>query len=124
LRVLLVDDEPEAREIISTVLARTGAEVKMCTTAEEALAKLVEWRPDVLLSDIAMPDEDGYSFIKKVRSLPRASGGETPAAALTAYARAEDRLQALAAGFQMHIAKPISSSQLVLMISTLAGRDS
>jgi signal transduction histidine kinase/ActR/RegA family two-component response regulator len=123
LRVLLVDDEPEARQIISTVLARTGAEVKTCTTAGEALAKLVEWGPDVLLSDIAMPGEDGYSFIRKVRSLSRANGGETPAAALTAYARDEDRRHALAAGFQMHIAKPISSGQLVMMISKLAGRD-
>lgn len=123
LRVLLVDDEPEAREIITTVLARTGAEVTSCTSASEALNKLAEWSPDVLLSDIAMPDEDGYSFIRKVRALPRTKGGDVPAAALTAYARDEDRQQALAAGFQMHIAKPISSSQLVMMISTLAGRE-
>jgi hypothetical protein len=124
LRILLVDDEPEARQIISTVLTRTGADVKTCNSAREALTKLVEWGPDVLLSDIAMPDEDGYSFIKKVRALPRAKGGEIPAAALTAYARDEDRRLALASGYQMHIAKPISSSQLVLMISTLAGRES
>ena len=123
LRVLLVDDEPEAREIISTVIARTGAEVKACTSANEALAKLAEWKPDVILSDIAMPDEDGYSFIGKVRSLPRDKGGETPAAALTAYARDIDRRQALAAGYQMHIAKPIGASQLVTMIARLAGRD-
>ena len=124
LRVLLVDDEPEAREIISTVIERTGAEVTTCTTATEALAKLAEWRPDVILSDIAMPDEDGYSFIGKVRSLPRDKGGETPAAALTAYARDVDRRQALAAGYQMHIAKPIGASQLVYMVARLAGRDS
>jgi signal transduction histidine kinase/ActR/RegA family two-component response regulator len=123
LRVLLVDDEPEAREIISTVITRTGAEVQACTSASEALAKLVEWKPDVILSDIAMPDEDGYSFIGKVRSLPRDKGGETPAAALTAYARDIDRRQALAAGFQMHIAKPIGASQLVTMIAQLAGRE-
>ena len=124
LRVLLVDDEPEAREIISTVITRTGAEVTTCTTATEALAKLAEWKPDVILSDIAMPDEDGYSFIGKVRSLPRDKGGETPAAALTAYARDVDRRQALAAGYQMHIAKPIGASQLVNMVARLAGRDS
>lgn len=124
LRVLLVDDEPEAREIISTVIARTGAEVSACTTASEALAKITEWKPDVILSDIAMPDEDGYSFIGKVRSLPRDKGGETPAAALTAYARDVDRRQALAAGYQMHIAKPIGASQLVHMVARLAGRDS
>ena len=124
LRVLIVDDEPEAREIISTVIMRTGAEVTACTTATEALAKLAEWKPDVILSDIAMPDEDGYSFIGKVRSLPRDKGGETPAAALTAYARDVDRRQALAAGYQMHIAKPIGASQLVHMVARLAGRDS
>src|SRR5688572_177006 len=123
LRVLLVDDEPEAREIISTVITRTGAEVTACTTASEALAKLAEWRPHVILSDIAMPDEDGYSFIGKVRSLPRDKGGETPAAALTAYARDVDRRQALAAGYQMHIAKPIGASQLVYMVAKLAGRE-
>lgn len=123
LRVLLVDDEPEAREIISTVITRTGAEVTACTSAGEALAKLLEWKPDVILSDIAMPDEDGYSFIGKVRSLPRDKGGETPAAALTAYARDVDRRDALAAGYQMHIAKPIGASQLVTMVARLAGRD-
>ncbi len=124
LRVLLVDDEPEAREIISTVIGRTGAEVKTCISASEALRKMAEWRPDVILSDIAMPEEDGYSFICKVRSLPRDKGGETPAAALSAYARDEDRMQALAAGYQMHIAKPIGASQLVTMVAKLAGRDS
>ena len=124
LRVLLVDDEPEARQIISTVITSTGAEVKACTSASEALAKLAEWKPDVILSDIAMPDEDGYSFINKVRSLPREKGGETPAAALTAYARDVDRRQALDAGYQMHIAKPIGAGQLVSMIARLAGRDS
>ena len=105
------------------MLSRTGAEVVTCTTVSDALRRLIEWKPDVLLSDIAMPDEDGYSFIRKVRALPRTKGGDTPAAALTAYARDEDRKQALSAGFQMHIAKPISSSQLVAMIFTLAGRE-
>jgi signal transduction histidine kinase/ActR/RegA family two-component response regulator len=123
LRVLLVDDEPEARQIITTVITRTGAEVTACTSAGEALAKLIEWKPDVILSDIAMPEEDGYSFIHKVRALPREKGGDTPAAALTAYARDIDRRQALAAGYQMHIAKPIGASQLVSMIAKLAGRE-
>jgi CheY-like chemotaxis protein/anti-sigma regulatory factor (Ser/Thr protein kinase) len=123
LRVLLVDDEPEAREIISTLIGRTGAEVKTCISASEALMKLSEWRPDVILSDIAMPEEDGYTFIGKVRSLPRDKGGETPAAALSAYARDEDRAQALAAGYQMHIAKPIGANQLVTMVAKLAGRE-
>jgi signal transduction histidine kinase/ActR/RegA family two-component response regulator len=124
LRVLLVDDEAEAREILSTVMTRTGAEVTACHSASEALATLLEWKPDVILSDIAMPDEDGYTFIGKVRSLPREKGGETPAAALSAYARDIDRRQALAAGYQMHIAKPISAAQLVTMVARLAGRES
>lgn len=123
LRVLLVDDEPEARQIISTVITRTGAEVRSCESAHEALAKLAEWKPDVILSDIAMPEQDGYSFIRQVRSLPRDKGGDIPAAALTAYARDIDRRQALAAGYQMHIAKPIGASQLVTMIARLAGRE-
>jgi signal transduction histidine kinase len=123
LRVLLVDDEPEARSILSTVITRTGAEVTTCTCAREALTKLVEWKPDVVLCDIAMPEEDGYSFIHNVRSLPRDKGGETPAAALTAYAREVDRRQALDAGYQMHIAKPIGATQLITMIARLAGRE-
>src|SRR5690242_8676980 len=123
LRVLLVDDEIETRHIISTVVERTGAEVKTCTSAREALTELVAWRPHVILSDIAMPDEDGYSFIGRVRSLPQHEGGATPAAALTAYARDEDRKQALAAGYQMHIAKPIGAGQLVVLIARLAGRE-
>jgi CheY-like chemotaxis protein len=123
LRVLLVDDEIETRQIISTVVERTGAEVKSCTSAREALSALVQWRPHVILSDIAMPDEDGYSFIGRVRSLAQDEGGSTPAAALTAYARDEDRKQALAAGYQMHIAKPIAANQLINMIARLAGRE-
>jgi signal transduction histidine kinase/ActR/RegA family two-component response regulator len=123
LRVLLVDDERETREIISTVVERTGAEVKTCKSAREALGALVEWRPHVILSDIGMPDEDGYSFINRVRSLAHDEGGSTPAAALTAYARDEDRKRALAAGYQMHIAKPIAAAQLVTMIAKLAGRE-
>lgn len=124
LRVLLVDDEPEARQILSTVISRSGAEVKTCESAGEALARLTDWRPDVILSDIAMPEEDGYSFIHKVRALSRDKGGDIPAAALTAYARDVDRSQALAAGYQMHIAKPIGAGQLVSMIARLAGRES
>ncbi|HJP95484.1 MAG TPA: ATP-binding protein [Pyrinomonadaceae bacterium] len=123
LRVLLIDDESEARQVISVVLARRGADVKSCISAREAFTTLAEWRPDVILSDIAMPDEDGYSFMRRVRSLPRDKGGETPAAALTAYARDEDRSQAFAAGYQMHISKPIAASQLVTMVGKLARRE-
>ncbi len=124
LRVLLVDDEPEARSIIGTIIRRAGAEVKTCSSASEGLPKLVGWLPDVILSDIAMPDEDGYSFMRKVRSLPRSQGGETPAAALTAYAREEDRTQARAAGYQVHISKPIDASHLINVVARLAAHSS
>jgi len=122
LRVLVIDDESESRLVISTIIGRAGAEVRACMSARDGLAKLVEWQPDVMLSDIAMPDEDGYTFIGKVRSLPEGKGGQVPAAALTAYARAEDRAQALAAGYQMHISKPLDASNLVTMVAKLAGR--
>jgi CheY-like chemotaxis protein len=122
LRVLLVDDEPEARLIVGTVMRRAGAEVRACFSARDGLAELVQWRPDVILSDIGMPQEDGYSFMAKIRSLSREEGGETPAAALTAYAREEDRRQALAAGYQMHVAKPIEPNHLITIVARLAGR--
>lgn len=123
LRVLLVDDEPEARSIVGTVIRRAGAEVRACASAREGLTELVQWRPNVLLSDIGMPQEDGYSFIRKVRSLSRDEGGETPAVALTAYARDEDRLQALAAGYQMHVAKPVDPKHLITVIAQLGRRE-
>jgi signal transduction histidine kinase len=122
LRVLVVDDEPDTRQVISAVITRSGAEVKTCASAPEALETLKRWKPDILMSDIGMPEEDGYSLIRKVRSLSAESGGLIPAAALTAYAREEDRERALAAGFQMHVAKPISSGELISTVAGLAGR--
>jgi signal transduction histidine kinase/ActR/RegA family two-component response regulator len=121
LRVLVVDDELDARQLISYTIARRGGEVKTCGSAREALKLLEQWRPDVLLSDIGMPGEDGYSLINQVRALPPEKGGRTPAAAFTAYVREEDRQRALKAGYQMHIAKPISSEQLVSTLAQLAG---
>jgi signal transduction histidine kinase/ActR/RegA family two-component response regulator len=121
LRVLVVDDETDTCQLISHSITRRGAEVKTCGSAREALELLEQWRPDVLLSDIGMPGEDGYSLISKVRALPPEKGGHTPAAAFTAYAREEDRERALTAGYQMHIAKPISSDDLVSKLAQLAG---
>jgi signal transduction histidine kinase/CheY-like chemotaxis protein len=123
LRVLVVDDEMDTCQLVSHSITRRGAEVKTCGSAREALELLEQWRPDVLLSDIGMPGEDGYSLINKVRALPPEKGGQTPAAAFTAYAREQDRERALAAGYQMHIAKPISSDQLVSALARLAGID-
>jgi signal transduction histidine kinase/CheY-like chemotaxis protein len=122
LKVLVVDDEPDTRKVISAVIQKSGAEVMTCASAHEALAALVDWKPDILMSDIGMPGEDGYSLIRKVRALSAESGGRIPAAAFTAYAREEDRQRALAAGYQMHVAKPIGSRELITTIASLAGR--
>ena len=120
LRILVVDDEPDACQLIAHLITRSGAQVKTCGSAHEGLQLLEQWRPDVLMSDIAMPGEDGYTFLNKVRALPPERGGKTPAAAVSAYAREEDRQRALAAGYQTHLAKPISSSQLIAIITNLA----
>ena len=100
VRVLVVDDDTDARQMISAVLKRSGAEVKACGSAGEALTALPQWRPDVLMSDIGMPYEDGYDLIHKVRALTDEHGGRVPAAALTAYAREEDRERAIAEGYR------------------------
>jgi CheY-like chemotaxis protein len=96
--------------------------VTAVASAAEALREMERTRYDVLLSDIGMPGEDGYALIEKVRALPAARGGETPAAALTAYARAEDRLRVLRSGFQIHVPKPVEPSELVAVVANLAGR--
>ncbi len=120
VRVLVVDDEAETREFLGFVLRQEGAEVVAAATAAESLAKLTDWRPDVLVADISLPGEDGYELIGKVRA--QASGRELPAVALTAYARAEDRMRVLASGYQMHLSKPAEPEELVAMVASLAGR--
>jgi signal transduction histidine kinase/ActR/RegA family two-component response regulator len=119
VRVLVVDDEEDARELVATILTRCGAEVEVAHSASEGLVTLERRRPDVLLSDIEMPDEDGYSLIRRVRSLPGERGGLVPAAALTAYASAQDRAKALAAGFDVHVPKPIQPAELVAVVASL-----
>ena len=105
--VLLVDDEPDVRAVTREVLRHAGAEVLLAASADEGLELLRQHRPAVLLSDIGMPVADGYDLIRRVRELPAAQGGATPAAAFTAYTRPEDREHALSSGFQMHLAKPV-----------------
>ncbi len=122
LRVLLVEDEPDSREMLAVVLTQCRADVRTVSNAADALSQLESWRPDVLISDIEMPGEDGYTLIRKVRSLPPERGGRIPAAALTAYARAEDRMRALLAGFQLHIPKPVEPAELAAVVASLAGR--
>lgn len=120
VHVLLVDDEPDAREVVSTMLQRAGANVTAAGSVREALDLFERTRPSILLSDIAMPERDGYDLIRLVRELPASHGGQTPAIALTAYAREEDRFRALTAGFQAHLAKPVAPSDLVAAVSLVA----
>lgn len=122
LHVLVVDDEEDTRRLVKTVLESCGAKVTIATNAAEALSVLQSARPDILISDLGMPDEDGYALIRKVRALSPDQGGQTPAAALTAYARVEDRLKSLRAGFQIHLPKPIEPIELVAVVANLANR--
>jgi signal transduction histidine kinase len=122
LCVLVVEDEEDTRELLITALEQCGAQVIAVSSVADALEQLDERPPDVLVSDLAMPGEDGYALIRKVRARPAERGGRVPAAALTAYARAEDRVRSLAAGFQMHVPKPIDPADLVSMVAALAGR--
>jgi CheY-like chemotaxis protein len=118
LRLLVVDDEPDTRDLLIVMLRQCGAEVRTAASVNEALAALIQSRPDVLVSDIGMPDEDGYSLIEKVRAMPEV--GEIPAVALTAHARKEDRERSLSAGFDAHLAKPMEPEELAAVISNLA----
>src|SRR5215510_2077633 len=122
LRVMIVDDEAETRDLLMAMLTRRGAQVNACASAAEALEEIDRWRPSLLVSDIGMPDEDGYTLIGKLRALGPERGGGIPAVALTAYARSEDRMRALASGFQVHVPKPIEAGELVVVIASLAGR--
>ncbi len=122
LRVLIVDDEADARHLLTTILREYGTQVIAAASACEALLALQEFHPHVLVSDISMPQEDGYTLIRKVRALPTEQGGRIPAVALTAYARTEDRTQALLAGFQLHVPKPVNPGELAAVIANLTGR--
>jgi PAS domain S-box-containing protein len=123
LRVLLVDDEPDTLGMLKVALAQCGAEVQISSSANEALEMLQQWMPNVLVSDIAMPGEDGYALIKNIRALKDEQGGEIPAIALTAYVRVEDRLQVLSSGFQMHVPKPVEPQELLASIVSLVNRE-
>jgi signal transduction histidine kinase/DNA-binding response OmpR family regulator len=121
LRILVVDDEADTRDLILTVLKQCGADVRSSESAADALAQFQEWSPDMLISDIGLPGEDGYSLLKKVREL-NGQSATIPAVALTAYATPEDRDRVLSAGFQMHIAKPVEPEELLTIIANIAGR--
>lgn len=123
LRVLIVDDEPDALILVSEVLGDRGAETYLAKNAAEAIDKVTTVRPDIIVSDIGMPETDGYTMLRRIRSLPDHHGGGTPAVALTAFARAEDAQRAFAAGFQMFVAKPIDPTRLAVAVAHLAGRE-
>ena len=124
LRVLVVDDELDARELVRHVLAVRGAQVETASSAAEAFAFLESFRPEVLISDIGMPREDGYAMMRRIRALPADSGGGVPSIALTAFARSEDRLRAILAGFQTHLPKPVEPAELLAVVAQLALRAS
>jgi CheY-like chemotaxis protein len=120
VNVLVVDDEPDARGFVRECLERAGARVRDAASVAEAMAELARAVPDVLVSDIAMPGEDGYALMTRVRALEGKRGGQVPAVALTACARPVDRVRALAAGFQLHAAKPVDPGELAAIVARLA----
>ncbi|HEX2222962.1 MAG TPA: response regulator [Thermoanaerobaculia bacterium] len=123
LRILVVDDEPDSRELVSTILTECGAEVATAASVEEALGVLEPFQPDVLISDIAMPERDGYELIRAIRErASREGSARLPAVALTAHARAEDRLRSFQSGFDLHVVKPVDPAELLGVVATLSGR--
>jgi len=122
LTILVVDDEADARQLVEQLLRDADAEVHTAASAAEALILVESVRPDVLLSDIGMPECDGYEFIRQVRALPAEHGGKTPAVALTAFARTEDRIRTMVAGYQVHLSKPVEPNELLSAVASLSNR--
>jgi CheY-like chemotaxis protein len=118
IRVLIVDDAADTREVLAEILQRCGAQVRVAQSVSDALHAFERDRPDVVLADIEMPEEDGYCLLRKVRALP--SGGTIPVAALTAYASEQDRTNVLNAGFAMHVPKPVNPLDLANVVDRLA----
>jgi CheY-like chemotaxis protein/nitrogen-specific signal transduction histidine kinase len=122
LQILVVDDEHDARRLLTSILEEYGAKVTTVASASEAIKALEQLQPDVLISDIGMPEDDGYTLVRRVRNLDAKQGGQIPAVALTAYVSQEDCTRALSAGFQMHLCKPVDTSELVNAVAELTGR--
>lgn len=122
LYILTVDDEADTCKLLEQVLTHYGAHVKTALSASVAMNEFLKQTPDILISDIGMPEEDGYSLIQKIRALPHENGKQMPAIALTAFARPQDRMKALAAGFQTHVSKPVEPDELATVIASLTGR--
>jgi CheY-like chemotaxis protein len=122
VKVVIADDEPDARLLITRVLEECGASVFAASSAVEAVELVERERPDVLVTDIGMPETDGFALLRQVRALGEGRGGRIPAIALTAFARSEDRTRALSSGFLVHLSKPVEPSELVATIASVAGR--
>ena len=118
----MVDDEIDGRNLVKRLLEMAGASVSMASSASEAMERILAGRPDVLVCDIGMPGEDGYSLIRRLRVLEERQESVLPAVALSAYARSEDRTKAIRSGFQNHLAKPVELVELLAVVSSLAGR--
>jgi PAS domain S-box-containing protein len=121
VRVLVVEDDPDTLELLRFILDRRGAEVNTAASTREALDVMEHWQPTTLVSDLAMPEQDGYELIGRIRSRGSERGGNIPAVAVSAYTRTEDRIRALSAGFQMHLPKPVDPEELVATVAALAG---
>jgi len=119
IRALVVDDDADGRDLLQLAFEQEGGEVRTVGTARRALEILKQWRPHVLVSDIALPGEDGYHLLRRVRELPAEEGGTTPAIALSGYTSPEDRICVMEAGFQVHVAKPVEPSRMVQIIRQL-----
>src|SRR5215467_2510867 len=119
--IVVVDDDPTAVELIKEVLVQAGAAVVESRSADEALREIARHRPDVLVSDIEMPGQDGYSLIRKLRALSPEQGGKIPAVALTAFGRPEDRIRSLQAGFNIHLTKPVDPAELIASVASMIG---
>ena len=123
LNVLLVDDDSDTLTLMATALTKREANVTAVSSANDAIKAITQKRPDVLVSDIAMPDEDGYGLIEKIRSLENGQSETIPAVAITAYAKEEDRRRALSSGFQIYLAKPVELTELISVVARAARRD-
>jgi CheY-like chemotaxis protein/anti-sigma regulatory factor (Ser/Thr protein kinase) len=122
LTVLVVDDQVDARELVKRVLEDSGAQVLTAATVQEALSLVAAGKPDVLVTDLGIPETDGFELLRQVRALGSHRGGRIPAIALTAFARSEDRTRALRAGFVVHVSKPVDPAELVATVASVAGR--
>ena len=122
MRVLVVDDDRDTLELLDAVLGQAGAAVRLCTSSAEALQAYAAERPDVVISDLEMPGEDGLTFMQKLRAREAGGGRQLPSIALTGYGRTEDRMRALGAGYNLHMPKPVVPAELLMVVASLAGR--